>query len=809
MPIIEGFLCKQGSGRGLFEFKTWKVRWCVIDYGHIKFYNSESQESELRKYSLSGAQLSSNVDAAEHDAPYECVFVIHFSSESQNLGSPPVVVLCVESLEEMQCWIDAIKIADASTQTTKITIDEPSTWLTNEEIQNLASMLSVDNFSPVFSFARIVNPSQLGPFFDHTSMILLHFSNMPHFIDICIDQLMSGQVLSTLFRENTVDLRFIAKYMFLVGKDFLKKVVEPHIHAAVQHPSLEVNPLKIQIEDSAASRSDEEKSMIQQSHCKNHHSKIMTITSALLASIDSAELPYSIVKVLHRIAVLVSRDFPDFMYAGVCNVFFLRFIVASLCTPHMFGLCTDIEFTPSQTRNLSIIAKVVQNIANGIVENKKEPFMQPLSSFIAEKQIFMAKFVSKVMGAGSSLSCDQAAKSLQSSTSTLCSLSKMNMQDLQLSSNWWIQFIHTHSTELPPALQMSISQSEFGCSSMRDSIRGQLANWSLIMEGKTVFSRPVLMSSLKPTIFSGDAFVVARFDCWCKLNRALMHGTLYATRSAFIFIACVFDSFDEIVVMQFTKIERITKLNIVDVEALVELDLNRPFFLDIQSAIRIDLNTDSGSVPVILFGITVGSDVAAPVDGTIDSSGKKSPSIFAAMYSLLSLSKARQEAASTSLSSDLPSTSTFRRVNSTSSSTSAAILSKSTAKSFIKRNSLTVAQQAIPQLQSLLDMLKAPHDEASAKGLSSGERIRLGSCRVHAQSLMHHINAQRNCYEINFTGTRVPARDPPILTRADWDAISPFIWYPSFSSPASMFYNLVVPELWPQISFLIHVMSVS
>jgi hypothetical protein len=92
-------------------------------------------------------------------------------------------------------------------------------------------------------------------------------------------------------------------------------------------------------------------------------------------------------------------------------------------------------------------------------------------------------------------------------------------------------------------------------------------------------------------------------------------------------------------------------------------------------------------------------------------------------------------------------------------------------------------------------MLKTPHDEAIANRLSSGERIRLGSSRIHAQSLLHHINALRNCYEINFTGARVAARDPPILTRADWDAISPFIWYHAFSAPAALFSNLVVPQL--------------
>jgi hypothetical protein len=783
MPLYENYLCKQGSGRGLFEFKTWKVRWCVVDHGCIKFYNSESQVSELRNYSLKGASLSSDIDAAAHGAPYECVFIIHFSPESQTTGSPPDVVLCVECLEEMQNWIDAIKAADASTQISKIIIDEPWTWLSKEEIQNLSTMLSVDNFSPIFAFARVITPSQSGPFYDHSSVLLLHSSQLPRFVDICIDQVMAGQVLSTLFRENSVDLRFIARYMFLVGKEYLKNVVEPHITSILQYSSLEVNPLKVQIGDSGASLSAEEKSAIQQSHCRNNHVKIMAITSSLLNSIDSAELPDSIVKVLHRIATLVSRAFPDFLYAGVCNVFFLRFIVASLCTPQIFGICTDFpELSASQARNLSIIAKVVQNIANGIVENKKEPFMQPLSAFVTEQQIFMVKFLSKVMRAGTLLSSEQASTSLQSSTatSTMSSISKITMQDLQSSSNWWIQFIHKHSTALPPALQTSISRYEFDSSPMRDSIRGQLANWSLIMDGKLVFLRPVLLSSLKPTVFGGDAFIVARFNCWCKLNRAMLHGTLFVTRSAFIFIASGFDSFDEILVIRFTKIERITKLNVVDIESLVQLDLNRAFFLDLQSAICIDLVTDVESVPVILFGITVDSNIAVPVDGCIDAMGKKSPSIFAAMYSLLSLSKTRQEAESAEIAKELPKSSSFRRVNSTElPSPSASPLSRTTSLSLGKpstKRTLVIPVQGIPQLQVLHEFSKLNLDETAAKGLPSIERVRRGSIRTHAQCLLRHIHAHRNCYETNFSGTRVATRDPPMLTRADWETISPFMW---------------------------------
>ena len=214
----------------------------------------------------------------------------------------------------------------------------------------------------------------------------------------------------------------------MIGRDFLKMVVEPHITRIIQHSSIEINPAKISILDSAA-LGDADISMIRQAHCRNSLAKIMNITSALLVAIDSAELPVSVVRVLHQIATLVNRDFPEFMYSGVVNVFFLRFIVASLCSPQKFGLCMDAGLDVLQTRNLSIVAKVVQNIANGIAENKKEPYMQPLSSFVTEQQIYMTKFLTKVMHAGSSL----ASERVYSPPQKISSLSKMDMQDLQLS----------------------------------------------------------------------------------------------------------------------------------------------------------------------------------------------------------------------------------------------------------------------------------------------------------------------------------------------------------------------------------------
>jgi hypothetical protein len=281
----------------------------------------------------------------------------------------------------------------------------------------------------------------------------------------------------------------------------------------------------------------------------------------------------------------------------------------------------------------------------------------------------------------------------------------------------------------------------------------------------------------------------------------MMPGTMYVTRCAFIFIASVFDSFDEVVVMRFSNIERIAKLNVGDVGSLVQCHLNRPFFIGMQSAICVDFTTDSGSITSAnLFGITVDCNIELPVDGSVDASGKKSPSIFAAMYSLLSLSKNRQEAESTgSRASHSLSRSGPFHVPSDACRTAADSVTlppmqkrSMSGKFFIKRNSSSVYSASLPQLTVLQDIASAVPDDAASVNLSSSQRVvRRDSIRAHAACLLRHINALRNCYEVNFTGTRFTSHDPPILTRADWDAILPFIWYQSCCVVAKYFGGLL------------------
>ena len=76
-------------------------------------------------------------------------------------------------------------------------------------------------------------------------------------------------------------------------------------------------------------------------------------------------------------------DDPNTEYTSVSSFFFLRFICPCLVSPVAFGLASRPPSKPV-TRGLTLIAKVVQNMANLVEFGEKEMFMNPLNPFIVE-----------------------------------------------------------------------------------------------------------------------------------------------------------------------------------------------------------------------------------------------------------------------------------------------------------------------------------------------------------------------------------------------------------------------------------------
>lgn len=79
--------------------------------------------------------------------------------------------------------------------------------------------------------------------------------------------------------------------------------------------------------------------------------------------------------------------------------FFLRFLVPAVIAPEQHGIRlanSSAPLDPVTRRNLLLIAKVLQNLANGAAFGDKEPFMQPLNAFLDEHRPPLEAFLEAV-----------------------------------------------------------------------------------------------------------------------------------------------------------------------------------------------------------------------------------------------------------------------------------------------------------------------------------------------------------------------------------------------------------------------------
>ncbi|KAI0322330.1 Rho GTPase activation protein [Amylostereum chailletii] len=84
-----------------------------------------------------------------------------------------------------------------------------------------------------------------------------------------------------------------------------------------------------------------------------------------------------------------AKDLPSQSVSAFC---FLRFIVPAILHPHLFGLCPGLPDLPVQ-RSLTLIAKVIQSLANLNATTHKEEFMRGVKSFLDKNHLAMSDYI--------------------------------------------------------------------------------------------------------------------------------------------------------------------------------------------------------------------------------------------------------------------------------------------------------------------------------------------------------------------------------------------------------------------------------
>ncbi|KAJ3907367.1 GTPase activating protein [Lentinula edodes] len=192
---------------------------------------------------------------------------------------------------------------------------------------------------------------------------------------------------TTLFRGNTILTKIVELCMKWYGKAFLEASVGPVIRRLIaEKVAIEVDPMR-----TPKGAKEAEKGLDLLIYwCQEFWKQIYSVRE---------ECPPEMRRLFCTIRELVEERFAgafqekrDLRWQGVSAFCFLRFIVPAILNPHLFHLYPGLP-TPPVQRSLTLIAKVIQSLANLNYNVQKEEFMRGVKGFLADSVPAMVDYI--------------------------------------------------------------------------------------------------------------------------------------------------------------------------------------------------------------------------------------------------------------------------------------------------------------------------------------------------------------------------------------------------------------------------------
>lgn len=284
-------------------------------------------------------------------------------------------------------------------------------FLLQSEPRLLAQLTRLLSLSEIDTFLQTVMFTLYGNQYDSREEHLL----LTMFQSVLKSDFEMATDFGSLLRANTPVSRMMTTYTRRgPGQQFLKFVLHENLLKIIQEPdvNLEIDPLKVynqMINDEEASTgetSSYNRSVTSeqaaedpnvQSIIKQRCQSLMQIADGILDTIiDSLEqVPYGIRWICKQIRDLTQEKYPDVSRWAVCSLiggfFFLRFINPAIVTPESY-MIVDQKPQKLPRRTLTLLAKIIQNLANKPSYNK-ESYMLELKPFIEGKMQKISDFL--------------------------------------------------------------------------------------------------------------------------------------------------------------------------------------------------------------------------------------------------------------------------------------------------------------------------------------------------------------------------------------------------------------------------------
>jgi hypothetical protein len=198
------------------------------------------------------------------------------------------------------------------------------------------------------------------------------------------------QQMGQILRENSNVSKLVKAYLNRVGRDYLIELLGKHIQQVVfeRKVSYEVDPAKL----------DKENDNVEENR-DNLEKKVEAMLKLIMSKEALDKMPPGIRILAQYVAECTKTIFKDekLVSTFIGSFIVLRFMNPAIFTPEQVpGLLPKGRApTPQTRRNLTLISKIIQNLANH--KEFKEQFMKPLNAFVEKHQKSIDKYFSDIV----------------------------------------------------------------------------------------------------------------------------------------------------------------------------------------------------------------------------------------------------------------------------------------------------------------------------------------------------------------------------------------------------------------------------